>query len=205
MRRIFVTGIGTGVGKTIVSAILTEALKADYWKPLQTGSNEGTDTEIVRKLISNNITKIHPEAFCLHKPVSPHEAAMVEGISLAIKKIKIPETSNTLVIEGAGGLMVPLNNKETMLDLIKSLDAEVVLVVRHYLGSINHTLLSVNALMDSGIKVAGIIYCGAPNPASEKAIADFCKYPVLGRVGEETGFTKSIILGYADQFRRALL
>jgi dethiobiotin synthetase len=205
MRRIFVTGIGTGVGKTIVSAIITEALQADYWKPIQTGSIEGTDTETVKKLISNSKTKIYPEAFCLPKPVSPHEAAEVEGVSISINEIQVPVTSNTLIIEGAGGLMVPLNEKDTMLDLIKFLNPEVILVVRNYLGSINHTLLSVSALNNAGIKVAGIIYNGISNPASEKAIANFCSYPILAKIGEEKTFTPDIISRYANKCTSALL
>ncbi len=205
MRKIFITGIGTGVGKTIVSAILTEALQADYWKPIQTGSVEGTDTETVKKLVSNGKTKIHPEAFCLLKPVSPHEAAESENVSITIKDINVPTTLNTLIIEGAGGLMVPLNSNETMLDLIKFLSAEVVLVVRNYLGSINHTLLSVSALNSAGIKVAGIIYSGISNHASEKAIANFSNYPVIARIGEEKGFTPAIITGYANKCKPALL
>jgi dethiobiotin synthetase len=205
MRRIFITGIGTGVGKTIVSAIVAEALQADYWKPVQTGSIEGTDTEMVKKLISNGKTKIHTEAFCLKKPVSPHEAAAEEGISIAVKNIYPPITSNILVIEGAGGIMVPLNNKETMLDLIKVLNSEIILVVRNYLGSINHTLLSASALNNAGIKVAGIIYSGVSNPASENVIAEFCNYPVLARIGEEKDINPSIILGYANKCTPALL
>ncbi|HXB11428.1 MAG TPA: ATP-dependent dethiobiotin synthetase BioD, partial [Bacteroidia bacterium] len=128
-----------------------------------------------------------------------------EGITLAIKDIHVPNTSNTLIIEGAGGLMVPLNYKETMLDLIKILNAEVILVVRNYLGSINHTLLSVSALNNAGIKVAGIVYSGISNPASEKAIAKFCNYPVIARIAEENDFAQAIISRYANGCKSALL
>ena len=204
MRRIFVTGIGTGVGKTIVSAIITEALQADYWKPIQTGSIEGTDTETVKKLITNSKTKIHPEAYCLPMPVSPHEAAEAEGVSISLKNIHVPATSNTLIIEGAGGLMVPLNDKETMLDFIKTLNAEVILVVRNYLGSINHTLLSINAIKEKRIPLAGIIYNGQPNPSSEEAIEAFCKPHVIGRIGHENKFTPPIISKYAKSMYPSL-
>jgi dethiobiotin synthetase len=203
MTRLFVTGIGTGVGKTIASAVLTEALQADYWKPVQTGSVEGTDSQMVQKLISNSKTKIHPEAFCLSMPVSPHAAAEAEKVNIAIKDISIPATTNTLVIEGAGGLMVPLNYKELMVDLIKISKAKVILVVRHYLGSINHTLLSAEVLKSRNIPVAGIIYSGETNAASEKAIKSFCSYPVIGRIGEEKVFDKTVILKYAAELRQS--
>jgi dethiobiotin synthetase len=204
MKKIFITGIGTGVGKTLVSAIITEVLQADYWKPVQTGSIEGTDSETVKELISNTKTQIHKEAFCLKKPVSPHQAAEEEGVSIAIKDIHLSKTQNNVVIEGAGGLMVPLNDKELMIDMIKALDAEVILVVRHYLGSINHTLLSANTLKNSGLKVLGIIYSGEANAASEKAIGNFCTYPVLGRIKEEKAITKEVISHYAKEIGPAI-
>ncbi|HTA26441.1 MAG TPA: dethiobiotin synthase, partial [Bacteroidia bacterium] len=134
MRKIFITGIGTGVGKTIVSAIVTEALQADYWKPIQTGFGDGKDTDIIRGLISNKKTIIHPEAFCLAKPASPFAAAEEEGIKIEIKNIAIPKTENILVMEGAGGLMVPINEEELMIDMIEQWDAEVILVSQNYLG-----------------------------------------------------------------------
>lgn len=205
MKRIFITGIGTGVGKTIVSAIVAEALQADYWKPVQTGASEGTDSETVRELISNKKTVIHPESYLLQKPVSPHEAAADENERIEVRKIKLPKTSNTLVIEGAGGLLVPLNSKETMLDLIRFLEADVILVVRHYLGSINHTLLTGEALKASGINVAGIIYSGNPNRASEEAISNFLPYKVLGRVGEEETLTKAKVSHYVMELKPLLL
>lgn len=203
MKKIFITGVGTGVGKTIVSAIVTEALSADYWKPVQTGSIEGTDSQLIRKLVKHG-GKIHPEAYCLGKPVSPHEAAQEENIRIQIRDIKVPDTTNNLVIEGAGGLMVPLNDKELMIDLIKALDANVIVVVRHYLGSINHTLLSLKMLHEYGIPLSGLIYNGDPNPASEEAISNFGNCAVLGRVGEEKEFTPSTIEHYARELKPAL-
>jgi len=204
MNRIFVTGIGTNVGKTIVSAIITEALQADYWKPVQTGMEEGTDAERVRKLICNSKSKIHPETFCLRLPASPHAAAEAENIKIHIEDFIVPETKNTLVIEGAGGLMVPLNENELVIDLIKKLNAKVVLVVRHYLGSINHSLLSIEALQNRKLPVAGIIYNGEPNPSSEKAIEAFCNYKITGRVGQEPVFNSAAILKYAGNMQKVL-
>jgi dethiobiotin synthetase len=201
MRKIVVTGIGTGVGKTIVSAIITEALEADYWKPVQTGMAEGTDSETIRKLIRNTKTKIHPEAFRLKLPASPHAAAAAENTSIHIKELKLPDSTNNLVIEGAGGLMVPLNDKELMIDFIRQLQAETVLVVRHYLGSINHTLLSIEALKSRNISVRGLVFNGEQNEASESAILGFSGIKVIGRIKEEREFNAAIISRYAENFR----
>jgi dethiobiotin synthetase len=201
MRKIFVTGIGTGIGKTIVSAVIAEALQADYWKPIQAGLADGTDTETIKKLVSNTRTKIYPEAFRLKIPASPHTAAAAENISINIKDFQLPHTTNNLVIEGAGGLMVPLNDKELMSDLISHFHAEVILVVRHYLGSINHTLLSLEALSSRKIPLMGIVFNGEPNEMSEKAILSFFPVPVIGRIKEEINFNTSIVSAYAEKFK----
>jgi dethiobiotin synthetase len=201
MRKIFVTGIGTGIGKTIASAIITEALQADYWKPVQAGLEEGTDTETIKKLVSNSKTKIHPEAFRLKMPASPHAAAAAENVTIKIKDLELPNTTNNIVIEGAGGLMVPLNDKELMIDFIQELNAEVILVVRHYLGSINHTLLSLAALRSRKIPVIGIVFNGEPNEMSEKVILSFFPVSVIGRIKEEINFNTSVISAYAEKFR----
>lgn len=193
MRRIFVTGIGTDVGKTIVSAVITEALQADYWKPVQAGFADGTDTEIVKSLVSNKKSVFHKEAYKLNMPASPHAAAAAEGITISIKNIKVPITNNTLVIEGAGGLMVPLNEKELVIDLIEAIQAEVIVVVRHYLGSINHTLLTLQVLKQRGLNVIGIIISGVANEQSEKAILAHSGIQIIGRVLEEKHFTPAII------------
>jgi len=199
MRKIFVTGIGTDVGKTIAAAVIIEALQADYWKPVQAGFADGTDSETIRSLISNSKTVIHPEAYKLKMPASPHAAAAAEGITISIKNIKVPQTDNILVIEGAGGLMVPLSEKELVIDLIEELQAEVVVIVRHYLGSINHSLLSLQALKQRKLPVTGIIISGAVNEQSEKAILSFSDYKIIGRIGEEKTFTKAVISGYAQK------
>lgn len=197
MRKIFITGIGTGVGKTIVSAIVTEALQADYWKPIQTGSGDGKDSDTVKSLISNNKTKIHAEAFCLSLPASPFAAAEKEGIKIEIENILLPQTENTLVIEGAGGLMVPINEHELMIDMMETWDAEVILVSQNYLGSINHTMLSCMALADRNIKVLGIIYNGEDNLMAERSVLSFCDFPVIGRIKPEKEFTREKIATYA--------
>ena len=153
--KLFVTGIGTDVGKTVISAVLTEKLGADYWKPVQAGDLDNSDTIKVKELVSNSQSVFHDESFRLNHPMSPHAAAQREGVEINLDDFKIPETANNLVIEGAGGLMVPLNDRDCLIDLIETLGAEVVLVSRNYLGSINHTLLSIEALKSRGIPVRG--------------------------------------------------
>ncbi|WP_411272796.1 dethiobiotin synthase [Daejeonella sp.] len=168
---IFITGIGTGIGKTIASAVLVENLQADYWKPVQSGDLDYTDTDKVKELVSNTRSVFHPEAYRLTQPFSPHKSAELDGVQIDLKKIILPETENLLIIEGAGGLLVPLNDRDLMIDLIKKFDAEVVLVSQNYLGSINHTLMSAEILKSRNINLSVIIFCGDENANSEKIIA----------------------------------
>ena len=163
---IFITGIGTDVGKTVTAAILTEALKADYWKPVQAGFDAGTDSTCIKSLVSNSYTTIHPETYKLKLPASPHIAAREEGIKIELSEIEkkyFKITNNQalthhLVVEGAGGLMVPLNENEFVLDLIKKLKAKVILVSRNYLGSINHSLLTAQVCKAHNIDVLGSVF-----------------------------------------------
>ena len=170
MRHLFISGIGTEIGKTIASAVLVEKLQADYWKPVQSGELENSDSMLVERLISNRKTIIHPEAYRLTQPFSPHKSAALDGITIDLDNIHLPKTDNQLIIEGAGGLMVPLNEKDLIVDLIKKFDAEVILVSKNYLGSINHTLLSVELLKKRSIPIRKLIFCGESNPSSEDAI-----------------------------------
>jgi dethiobiotin synthetase len=162
MQSIFITGIGTGIGKTLISAIVTEALGATYWKPVQAGFDEGTDTGWVGERISYPEGRLLPEAYKLAMPASPHIAARHEGIVISLDKIidqfEEIRTPSPLVIEGAGGLFVPLNDREFILDLVRRLDAAVILVSRNYLGSINHSLLTATACRVHGLRVAGWIF-----------------------------------------------
>jgi dethiobiotin synthetase len=178
----FITGIGTGIGKTIVSAIITEKLEADYWKPIQSGDLDESDSLKVNSLISNKKTTIHKEAFKLNRPLSPHLSAKLDDIELGIEKLQAPLTNNSLIIEGAGGLMVPLNDKELMLDYIQSLGFEVILVSQNYLGSINHTLLSIEILKVRNITVKGIIFNGNSNEETERYITQYSNLSVLGHI-----------------------
>lgn len=182
MAKYFITGIGTGIGKTLISAVLTEKLKADYWKPIQSGDLDTSDSITLGSLISNNQTVIHPESYRLTQPLSPHLSARLDGIEIDLNKINMPLTDNNLIIEGAGGLMVPLNEDELIIDLIKKLNVEVILVSKNYLGSINHTLLSVNLLKQYKIPIKGIIFNGDENVETERYIQQYTKIKKLGSV-----------------------
>ncbi len=200
MKKIFVTGIGTDIGKTVVSAVLVEALKADYWKPVQTGSFFSRDTAEVKRVVSNSKSQFHPESYSLKQPMSPHAAAELEGVEIQMEKICLPDTKNHLIIEGAGGLMVPLNRQYFMIDLIQKFDAEVVLVVKNYLGSINHTLLSIDVLKHRGVKIMGIIINEEPHELSESIILQYSGLKLLGRIQKEGMIKKEVIQRYAKEF-----
>ncbi|MFW0736581.1 dethiobiotin synthase [Flavobacterium sp. T12S277] len=202
--KIFITGISTDVGKTVTSAIVVEALEADYWKPIQAGDLNFSDTHKVKSHISNSKSQFYPNAYELNTPASPHLAAEIDGVTIDIKKIVEPETTNHLVIEGAGGLFVPLNEKETIVDLIQS-DYKVIVVSRHYLGSINHTLLTIEAIQNRGFEVAGIIFSGNENESTESLILNKTGVQCIGRIDDEPYFDQNVIREYADLFRSNLL
>ncbi len=201
MKRYFVTGIGTDVGKTFAAAILTEALQADYWKPVQAGALDFTDTDTVRSLVSNTHSTFHPEAYRLKMAASPHRAAAAENIEIDLKSFRLPETDNNLIVEGAGGLMVPLNKRSLVLDLVQQLGLEVVLVSRNYLGSINHTLLTAEVLRYRKIKVAGLIFNGDESATSEDFIIKYTGLNRLPSIRQEAEFCRETIAAYAAQFR----
>lgn len=200
----FITGIGTNVGKTLAAAIMTEALMADYWKPVQAGDLENSDTIRVRKLVSNEKTVFHSEGISLTHPMSPHAAAAIDGVKISAKKILRPQTDNDIIIEGAGGLLVPINNKETIADLINPEDL-IILVSRNYLGSINHSLLSLEVLKSRGLKCFGIIFNGEPNQASKEVILKMSGAREIGRIEEEPYFDRNVVKEYAETFRQNLL
>lgn len=178
----FITGIGTGIGKTITSAVITEKLKADYWKPIQSGDLDQSDSLSIQNLISNPKTKIHPELYRLNQPLSPHLSAKLDGIEISLNKFELPQTNNNLIVEGAGGLMVPLNNQALILDLIKHLNIPVIVVSQNYLGSINHTLLTINTLKQHQINIKGIIFNGDANSESEDYILKYSSVEYLGSI-----------------------
>jgi dethiobiotin synthetase len=202
--KLFITGIGTDVGKTIASAIITEALEADYWKPVQAGDLQNSDSHKVKSFLSNEKTVIHPNSYALNTPASPHFAAELDGIMIDLKKIIEPKTENHLVVEGAGGVFVPLNDTDCVIDLIQN-EYKVIVVSRHYLGSINHTLLTIEALQNRKIAVAGIVFSGDENKATEKIILSKTGIKCVGRIEQEPYFDQNVIKEYADRFRENLL
>lgn len=197
-RTYFITGISTDVGKTIASAIVTEAIQADYWKPVQAGDLKNSDTDKVKNMVSNTKSVFHPNSYALQTPMSPHAAAEIDGVKIDVSKIVPPRTDNNLVIEGAGGLLVPLNDSDTVLDIIKP-DYKVIVVSRHYLGSINHSLLTINYLQERGFDVS-VIFSGNEHPTTENIILEKTKAKYIGRIDEEPFFDKAVIKKYADMF-----
>ena len=202
--KLFITGISTDVGKTIASAIITEALEADYWKPIQAGDLDNSDSHKIQNYISNDKSVIHENSYKLNTPASPHFAAEKEGITIDLKNIIEPKTKNHLVVEGAGGVLVPLNSSDFVIDLVQP-EYKVIIVSRHYLGSINHTLLTIEAIKNRGLTIAGIIFNGNENKPTESMILNHSKLKFIGRIEEEPYFDQNIISYYADLFRENIL
>ena len=205
MQRYFITGIGTDVGKTIASAIITEALQADYWKPIQAGDLDNSDTDKVKALVSNSKTAYHPNSFSLNTPMSPHAAAAIDGVIMKANLVITPKSNNDkLVVEGAGGLFVPINDTETILDLIQQ-DDIIIVVSRHYLGSINHSLLSIEILKQKGFSKIGILFNGKENSTTEEIITKMTGVTVLGRIDELDTLSQETIHTQAKNIKEALL
>lgn len=193
----FVTGINTGSGKTVVSAILCQALQADYWKPVQCGSDE-RDLDRVKSLVNNGHSLFFDEAYCLKEPVSPHQAAHIENTAIALGDIELPDTGgNDLIIEGAGGVLVPLNDEDMIIDIAARFGAEVILVADLYLGSINHTLLTVNELKARGLTIKGIVFNGADNSYSREIIGRRTGLKTLLHLKQEPHINEAVITKYA--------
>lgn len=197
----FVTAIDTDSGKTLASAIITEALNADYWKPIQAG--KPTDSDSIKSLISEP-ERVHHEAFFLKTPASPHFAATVENINIRLDDIQLPKTENDLVIEGAGGMLVPINDEEYVIDIATKLRCKVILVSNLYLGSINHTLLSLEALKHRNLEPVGIIFNGESNPSSEEIILKKYNIPVLLRIHKEKHISPAVVTKYASILKQKL-
>jgi dethiobiotin synthetase len=193
--RYFVTAIGTDSGKTLVSAILCEALKADYWKPVQAGLPR--DTEVVQQLIGNTKSVFHTEQYLLNTPASPHAAAKIERVRIELTAFNVPRTENTLIIEGAGGCLVPLNDEAFVIDLAARFNAEVIVVSNQYLGSINHTLLTLEALERRAIPVRGLIFNGDRNEETERIILQHSRLRCLLRLQKEAEINPRVVEKYA--------
>lgn len=192
----FVTAIGTDSGKTLVSAILSELLHADYWKPIQSGTPR--DTETVKSLVSNDQSNFYKEAYLLKTPCSPHAAAALDGVTIDLSGIIPPVSNRDLIIEGAGGLLVPVNDHDVMADLIVKLNAQVVLVSDLYLGSINHTLLTAEVMKSRKLDIKGIIFNGTSNPESESVILQKTGYRKLLHIDREDQVDQECVKKYAN-------
>ncbi|MEO5337993.1 MAG: dethiobiotin synthase [Magnetospirillum sp. WYHS-4] len=197
MKGLFVTGTGTGVGKTVASACLAKALGADYWKPIQTGWPQDDDAAWVAAMAG---AVVHPNVCRFRAPRSPHEAAAREGGMIDLGAIRRPVTDRPLVVEGAGGVLVPLNEAHCMADLMVHLGLPVVLVAATGLGTINHSLLSLEALRARGLLVAGAILTGPPDSANRQAIQDFGRVRILGELPPADPLDTTAIAGLARQF-----
>lgn len=191
-KKLFITGIGTEIGKTVCSAILTKYYKADYWKPLQSGDLHYTDSMKITDWVGDEVY-CHPEIYRLQLAASPHQSAAEEGKLIRIEDFQLPETEKKLIIEGAGGLMVPLSDTEFMIDLIEKLNVPVALVVKNYLGCINHTLLSIMALKQRKIPIEYLILNGSFPPDTERIVVNYTeqktkiiRFPDLSAITKET-------------------
>ncbi len=199
-QRFAVTGIGTDVGKTVVSAILAESLQANYWKPVQAGDLDNSDSTKVERYTSN--VNLLPEKFKLTEPMSPHAAARIDGVQIAKEDLNLPAVSGNLIVEGAGGLLVPFNDDGLLFaDLLEYWGLPTIVVSRHYLGSINHTLLTMETLKKRGVEVAGIIFVGNENNETEQVIKSVTGVKVLGRIPIAKELNDKFIQEKAKQFQ----
>ena len=206
----FLSGIHTDAGKTVTAAFLQRALDADYWKPVQAGDLDFGDTDRVKAWTGSAEERFHPVRHALRTPASPHYAARLDGVSISLDDFTVPDTGDRpLIIEGAGGLLVPLNDTETVLDLIQQLGLPVILTSRHYLGSINHTLLSIAALREREVPLAGLIYSGGDSPETVRIIGEqsgvwpIAELPEFPEVNE--GAIHGAVHEFGSKVRKALL
>ncbi len=199
-----IVGIHTGIGKTIASAVIAEALGADYWKPVQSGIQE-RDNVLVASLITNGKLRVHEEAYLLNTPVSPHQAADIDKVTIDYKNLKWPETNKILLVETAGGLLSPMTGTDTMADFIQHYQLPVILVAQNYLGSINHTMLTIEVLKSRGINVAGIIFNGHSNEASESLITNNTDIPILGRIPHIDHLNADGVSRCADTIKQSII
>jgi dethiobiotin synthetase len=182
-RCFFITGTDTNVGKTVTAAMFTLGLDAAYWKPVQSGLEPMSDTDYVRQVTQLDSSHFIPERYCLTQPLSPHAAAAIDGVEISLSDFELPLTDKAnLIIEGAGGLMVPLNDHHFIIDLIQHLSVPVCLVARSTLGTINHTLLSIAQLRRYQIPILGVVINGKINPGNRAAIAQFGRVPILAEL-----------------------
>jgi dethiobiotin synthetase len=210
-RGFFVTGTDTGIGKTALAALLVAALDANYWKPIQTGSIEGTDRETVRRLAEVPEERLLREAYCFEPPVSPHLAAQEAGVRIRLDNLAWPPTEvrdaeRTWIVEGAGGVLVPINESETMIDLMRRIALPVVVAARSTLGTINHTLLTLAALRAARLEVRGVVFVGDAHEGNRRAIEHYGETRVVGRIPWIESVNRAALLEvFARHFDRAAL
>jgi len=199
MKKFIVTGIGTDIGKTVVSSILAEALKATYWKPVQAGDLDNSDSIKIKKWCSENV-QVLPEAFRLSQPLSPHSAAEIDNVKITASDLVLPKVDGNFILEGAGGIMVPFNQEGLLfVDLIPMWNLPVILVSRHYLGSINHTLLTAEILQNRGAKIEGVIFVGDENKSTESIILSKTKLKLIARIPITEKITREFIKDQAKK------
>lgn len=201
---IAIAGIHTNIGKTVVSAVIAEAIGAQYWKPVQAGENE-RDSLLLRQLLTDGDTRVHDEALVLSQPLSPHTAAEIDGVTVDYKNFTWPSTDKLLLVETAGGVLSPMSVDSTMADFITYYNLPVILVTLNYLGSINHTLLTIEVLKSRGIKVLGLVINGLENESSEQFILSYSGIPLIGRIPFIKELSNESIRKYAMQLRPLLL
>jgi dethiobiotin synthetase len=211
MNGFFITGTDTGIGKTSLSALLVAALDANYWKPIQTGSIEGTDRETVRRLAEVGEARVRSDAYVFEPPVSPHLAAREAGVRIRLDKLEWPpmdthEAARRWIVEGAGGVLVPINESETMIDLMRRIGLPVLVAARSTLGTINHTTLTLAALRAAQLEVRGVVFIGDEHEENRRAIEHYGETRVLGRIPWSQPLNRATLLdAYARHFDRAAL
>ena len=203
-KSIAILGIHTGIGKTIASAVLAEAIGADYWKPVQAGIAE-RDALTVNELLTDGDKRVHDEAIILSQPMSPHAAAAIDGIEIDHTKFGWPDTSKTLLVETAGGILSPMSGNSTMADFVSYYNMPAILVAQNYLGSINHTLLSIEVLKSRGIRLLGIVMNGVTNESSETFITKYSQTPIIARIPHFDKLDKQSVSACASQIKESLL
>lgn len=194
---VIIAGIHTGIGKTICSAVLCQALGYDYWKPVQAGELNNSDSFFICNHVTNSNCTIHPERYRLTIPASPHYAAAVDGVEIKLTDFVLPYTNNNLLVETAGGIMSPLSNSLLNIDLVEQLQLPVILVSNNYLGSINHTLLTFEALRQRNIAVRGIVFSGTEFASSREFILQYTQLPLLFSIPQFDSLTPGAIADFA--------
>lgn len=203
MKQFIITGIGTDVGKTVVSSIVSEALQATYWKPVQAGDLDNSDSIKVSRF-TKNVTVL-PETFRLNEPMSPHAAAKLDGIEIEPENLKLPAVSGNFIVEGAGGIMVPINSTGFLyVDAFAQWNLPAIVVSRHYLGSINHTLMTIEILKNRGVEIEGIIFVGDEHPTTEEAIISNTGCRFIARIPMANEVNQAFILEQAEKIKYVL-